>query len=89
MKAACIRKANIEQVHTNRKIIGCFHRIYLTYAVRQYSENKVLPGFIIGGQYLNNIIYADATVLIADAERKLQELLNRVVIESEKKDYHL
>ncbi len=48
-------------------------------------ELEILPGFIIGGHNLNNIRYADDTVLIADTEKKLQNLLQKVAKESEKK----
>lgn len=43
---------------------------------------EVLPEFIIGRHNLN-IKYAVDTLLIADEERKLQELLHRVLEESE------
>ena len=48
-----------------------------------------MPGIKVGGYNMNNIIYADATALIADNEKELQEMLDTVVRESEKKDYHV
>ena len=36
---------------------------------------------------MNNIIYADDTVLIADTDNELQAMLDKVVRESEKKAY--
>lgn len=48
-------------------------------------ELEILPRFITGGHSLNNRRYADDTVPIADMERKLQDLLQKVVKESEKK----
>ena len=39
--------------------------------------------FNIGSININNILYADDTILIADSEAKLQNLLNAVVMESE------
>ena len=44
-----------------------------------------MPGIKIGGYKMNNIRYADDTVLIADNEKELQEMLDTVVRESEKK----
>ena len=41
-------------------------------------------GMKINGQNLNNLRYADDTVLIAESDDQLQKLLNIVVLESEK-----
>ncbi len=46
-----------------------------------------MPGIKVGGYNMNNIRYADDTVLIADNEKELQEMLDTVVRESEKKHY--
>ncbi|KAK3750249.1 hypothetical protein RRG08_041278 [Elysia crispata] len=48
-----------------------------------------IEGLKIGGHNINNIRYADDTVLTADSEEKLQELLNKVVEESENKGLEL
>ena len=45
-----------------------------------------MPGIKVGGYNMNNIRYADDTVLIADNEKEIQEMLDTVVRESEKKD---
>ena len=42
-------------------------------------ELEGMEGFIIGGHNLNNLRYADETVLIAQSEEKLQNLLTKVV----------
>ena len=44
-----------------------------------------MPGIKVGGYNMNNIRYADDTVLIADNEKELQEMLDTVVRESEEK----
>ena len=54
-----------------------------------YSENimrhvKEMPGISIGGHNVNNLRYADDTVLIAEDEEHLQTLLDVIVKESEK-----
>ena len=46
-----------------------------------------MPGIKVGGYNMNNIRYADDIVLIADNEKELQEMLDTVVRETEKKDY--
>ena len=42
-------------------------------------------GVIIGGRNINNIRYADDTVLIADSEEKLQRLLSKLSLASKEK----
>ena len=44
-----------------------------------------MPGIKVGGYNMNNIRYADDTVLISDNVKELQEMLDTVVRESEKK----
>jgi len=44
-----------------------------------------MPGFVIGGHNVNNIRYADDTVLLAESQEKLQDLLDKVVDASRKK----
>ena len=46
---------------------------------------KDLKGFNIGGVNINNLRYADDTVLIADTEENLQNMMNKTVEESEGK----
>ena len=48
-----------------------------------------MPGIKVGGYNMNNIRYADDTVLFADNENELQETLDTVVRESEKKKAYL
>ncbi|GFS09268.1 endonuclease-reverse transcriptase [Elysia marginata] len=47
------------------------------------------PGIKVGGYYVNNIRYADDTVLIAENKDDLQKLLNIVEEESRKKGLEL
>ena len=48
-------------------------------------ELEDLKGFIIGGQNIYNLRYADGTVLIAKSEKKLPDMWDKVVEESKKK----
>ena len=44
-----------------------------------------MPGLAVGGNNINNLRYADDTVLIATSEEQLQVLVDKVVLESAKK----
>ena len=59
-----------------------------------YSENIMRnleedPGLKVGGKMINNIRYADDTVLIAENERDLQNLVNILETESKGKGLEL
>ena len=48
-----------------------------------------MEGFRIGGKVVNNLRYADDTVILAESEQQLQQLINTVVTESELKGLYL
>ena len=48
-----------------------------------------MDGFRIGGTVVNNLRYADDTVIIAETEEQLQRLINVVVTKSEEKGLYL
>ena len=48
-----------------------------------------MKGFRIGGTVVNNLRYADDTVIVAESEEQLQRLINVVVAKSEEKGLHL
>ena len=54
--------------------------LYIEYIMRSIKDKS---GLQVGGHVINNIRYADDTVLIAENERDLQALLNIIVKESE------
>ena len=54
------------------------------YREKILREIEDLNGFIISGHNVTNLRYADDTMLIADSEERIQALLDRVIVESEK-----
>ena len=52
-------------------------------------EIEDMEGFRIGGKVVNNLNYADDTVILAESEQQLQQLINTVVTESELKGLYL
>ena len=89
-QTACIRiDNNMSDFTTIERGVrqGCvfspdFFKLYGEIILRSIHD---LPGFIVGGYNLNNLRYADDTVLIADSQEKLQALLDRVVEASKEK----
>ena len=59
--------------------------LFNLYSEMILKELVDLPGLVVGGHNINNIRYADDTVLIANSEEKLKELLEKVVEESKNK----
>ena len=60
--------------------------IYSEMILRNIEQHE---GVKVGGHNINNLRYADDTVLIADSEEKLQNILSTVTIESENKELQL
>ena len=56
-----------------------------------YTETimREIEGFQIGGKVVNNLRDADDTVILAESEQQLQQLINTVVTESELKGLYL
>ena len=59
--------------------------LFNLYSEQILREIKDMKGLVIGGYNMNNLRYADDTVLISDSSEELQALLDKVVIESEKR----
>ena len=59
--------------------------LFNLYSEMILRELEDLPGLVVGGHNINNIRYADDTVLIADSEEKFKELLDKVIEESKNK----
>ena len=59
--------------------------LFNLYSERILRELEAMPGLVVGGNNINNLRYADDTVLIATSEEQLQLLVDKVVLESAKK----
>ena len=63
--------------------------LFALYTEMIMREIEDMGGFRIGGKVVNNIRYADDTVILAESEQQLQQLINTVVTESELKGLYL
>ena len=64
-----------------------WHPAYLNYAeciMRNAGLKEAQAGIKIAGRNINNLRYADATILMAEHEEELKSLLMKVKEESEK-----
>ena len=52
--------------------------------MRNAGLDEAQAGIKIAGRYINNLIYADGTTLMAESEEELKSLLMKVKVESEK-----
>ena len=60
--------------------------LYTEMIMRELGD---MEGFRIGGTVVNNLRYADDTVIVAESEKQLKRLINVVVAKSEEKGLHL
>ena len=59
-------------------------RLYAEYIVRNASLDEAQAGIKIVGRNINNLRYADETILIVESEEELKRLLMKVKEKSEK-----
>ena len=62
----------------------CLFNLYAEYIVRNAGLEEAQAGIKIAGRNINNLRYADDTILMAESEEKLKSLLMKVKEESEK-----
>ena len=70
---------------------GCVASPHLLalYTEMVMREIEDMEGFRIGGKVVNNLRYADDTVILAESEQQLQQFINTVVTESVLKGLYL
>ena len=61
----------------------CLFNLYSEYIMWNAGLDEAQGGLIIARININNLIYADATILMAESEEELKSLLMRVKEESE------
>ena len=62
----------------------CLFNLYAEYIMQNAGLNEAQAGIKIAERIINNLIYADDTILMAECEEELKSLLMKVKEESEK-----
>ena len=75
-----IRKA-VRQGYT---LSPCLFNLYAEYIMRNAGLDKAQAGIKIAGRNINNLRYANGTILMAESEEELKSLLIKVKEQSEK-----
>ena len=61
----------------------CLFNLYTEYILRNIGLEEAQAGIKIAGRNINNLRYADDTILMAESEEELKSLLMKVKAESE------
>ena len=67
----------------------CLFNLYAEYIMRNAGLDEAQTGIKIAGRNINNLRYADDTILMAENKEELKSLLMKVKEESEKADLKL
>ena len=67
----------------------CLFNLYAEYIRQNARLDEAQAGIKISGRNINNLRYADDTILMAESEEELKSLLMKVKEESEKADLKL
>ena len=67
----------------------CLFNFYAKYIMRNAGLEETQAGIKISGRNINNLRYADDTILMAESEEELKSLLMKVKEESEKVGFKL
>ena len=65
-------------------LLPCLFNFYAEYIMRNAGLDEAQVGIKIAGRNINNLRYADDTILMAESEEELKSLLMKVKEESEK-----
>ena len=71
-------------VHQGCILSPCLFNFYVEYIMRNAGLEEAQSGIKIAGRNINNLKYADDTILMAESEEKLKSLLMNMKEESEK-----
>ena len=69
-------------VHQGCILSPCLFKLYAEYIVQNARLDEAQAGVKINGRNINNLRYADDTILMANSEEKLKSLLMKVKEES-------
>ena len=69
-------------VHQGCILSSCLFNLYAEYIIRNTGLEEAQAGIKIAGRNINNFIYADDTILMAEIEEELKSLLMRMKEES-------
>ena len=76
-------------VHQGYMLSLCLFNLYAEYIMRNSGLKEAQARIKIAGRNINNLRYAEATILMAESEEELKSLLMKVKEESEKVDLKL
>ena len=71
-------------VHQGCILSPCLFNLYAEYIMRNTRLGEAQAGIKIAGRNINNLRYADDTILMAESKEELKSLLMKVKEESEK-----
>ena len=71
-------------VHQGWLLSPCLFNLYAEYIMRNTGLDEAQAGIKIAGRNINNLRYPDDTILMAESEEELKNLLMKVKEESEK-----
>ena len=71
-------------VHQSCILSPCLFNLYAEYILRNAGLEEAQVGLKIAGRNINNLRYADVTILMVGSEEELKSLLMKVKMESEK-----
>jgi len=65
-------------------LLPCLFNLYAEYITQNAGLNEAQAGIKISGRNINNLRYADDTILLAESKEELKSILMKVKEESEK-----
>ena len=77
-------KCLVSSVRQGCMLSPCLFNLYAAYIMQNARLDEAQAGIKIAGRNINNLRYADDTILMAESEEELKSLLMKVKEESEK-----